>query len=257
MKGRRCGFMLLNSGFPSILASGPARQAGTPDFPGFALGFNLANGLLQADFEANEMVPEMRRLIVIAVVGLIAGGLAALALRSMPENGEQGQVVSGQALIGGPFSLVDQTGKRVTDADFKGRYMLVMFGFTNCPDICPAGLQVMTAALDQIGAKAEKVTPVFITVDPERDTQEKMSSYVKSFHPRLVALTGTVDEIKAVTKAYKVYAKKAENAGDPSNYSMDHSSLFYLMDPDGVFAAHFPHTTDAGKLASGLDKAVK
>src|SRR5690349_7329011 len=107
----------------------------------------------------------------------------------------------GQAMVGGPFTLVDHTGKQVTDRDFRGRIMLVFFGFTFCPDVCPSGLQVIAAALDKLGPQAQKITPILITIDPERDTPAQLAAYVKSFHPRLVGLTGTPEEIAAVVKA--------------------------------------------------------
>lgn len=202
----------------------------------------------------------LRKLIILAVLGLVAGGLAALVLRmlpaSLPPSPGSGEVVSGKALVGGPFQLVDHTGKRVSDSDFKGRHMLVFFGFTSCPDICPSGLQVMSAALDQLGPKADRIVPLLITLDPERDTPEKLANYVKSFHPRLIALTGSLDEIKAVAKAYRVYFKKSETGSNANAYSIDHSSLFYLMNGEGGFTKHFAHTTDAGKLAEGLNTAL-
>lgn len=163
---------------------------------------------------------------------------------------------SGQALIGGPFSLVDHTGKRVTEKDFLGKYTLIFFGYTDCPDICPTELQVMSAALDQMGEAGEPIQPVFITVDPERDTPDVLKAYVENFHPRLMGLTGTADEIAAVARAYRVYYTKASGtaAGD---YLMDHSSILYLMGPDGKFLKHFTYTTDAKALAAELTAALE
>ena len=137
---------------------------------------------------------------------------------------------SGKALIGGPFALVDQTGKPVTDKDFRGRYMLVFFGFTHCPDVCPAELQVMADALGQLGPKAAEIVPVFITLDPERDTPEVVGAYVKNFGPNFVGLTGSPEAIAAAAKAYRVAFSKFEykdNDGQ-SGYSIDHSTLLYL-----------------------------
>jgi protein SCO1/2 len=134
--------------------------------------------------------------------------------------------------------------------------MLVFFGFTYCPDICPTELQVMMSALDRLGPAAERITPVFITVDPERDTPEVLKSYVGNFGPRLQGLTGTAQDIAAVAKAYRVHYAKAANPTAPDDYLMDHTSIMYLMDPDGRFVRHFPYTTDAGKLAEGLEEAL-
>ena len=144
------------------------------------------------------------RLLTVIVAGFLIGALsgAALLVLSHPSQGPAVQT-SGKALIGGPFTLVDQTGKTVTDQDFRGRYMLVFFGFTHCPDICPAELQVMSAALDELGPKADEVVPVFITLDPERDTQAAMGAYVKNFGSRFVGLTGSPEQIAAAAKAYQ------------------------------------------------------
>ena len=121
--------------------------------------------------------------------------------------------------------------------------MLVFFGFTYCPDVCPTALQVMAAALDKLGPKAERITPVLITVDPERDTPAQLASYVKSFHPRLVGLTGTPAEIDAVAKAYRVYVKKVPDPKSTAGYTIDHSSIIYVMGPDGAYRTHFTHAT--------------
>lgn len=163
---------------------------------------------------------------------------------------------SGQALVGGPFSLTDHTGKRVTDKDYRGKYLLVFFGYTYCPDICPTELQVMSAALDEMGPKGDAIQPIFVTVDPERDTPEVLKYYVANFHPRLIGLTGKPEGIAAAAKAYRVYYKKAPGA-DPENYLMDHSSIMYLMGPQGEFLKHFTYMTDARQLAKELDAAIK
>lgn len=199
------------------------------------------------------------RLLTIAAIGLAAGAIVAAVLLR-PAEGPAGQgsqsVSSGKALIGGPFSLIDQTGKRVTEKDFAGKAMLVYFGYTSCPDVCPAGLQVIAAALDKLGNKASKITPVFITVDPERDTPESMAAYVKSFHPSIVGLTGSLAETGAAAKAYRVYAKKAPDERNPGNYSVDHSSFMYLMSGTGEFVRHFPHTISPDQLAEALGKSL-
>lgn len=197
------------------------------------------------------------RLMAIVLAGLAIGGMAAWMLRTphgpAPESGKQ---VTGKALIGGPFALTDHTGRKVTEKDFLGRKTLVFFGFTSCPDICPSGLQVMSAALDSLGSKADQITPLFISVDPERDTPEKLAAYVKSFHPRLVGLTGTKSEVDAAAKAYRVYYKKAPAAEGSTDYGVDHTSFFYLMDEKGEFIRHFTHPIEAPKLAAELAKSL-
>jgi protein SCO1/2 len=199
------------------------------------------------------------RLALIVLAGLAVGAVAALAI--FPEARARllptGATSVGRALVGGPFQLTDQAGKRLTDKDFRGRYTLVFFGFTNCPDICPSALQVMAAALDQLGPKGQAVTPLFISVDPERDSPRELATYVKSFHPRLVGLTGTPEEIEAVTKAYRVYVKKVADTRSSAGYSFDHSAIIYLMGPDGAYVTHFTATTSADAMAERLAKLLR
>jgi cytochrome oxidase Cu insertion factor (SCO1/SenC/PrrC family) len=197
--------------------------------------------------------------IVIGIAGAALGLAAAIALlpdlreRLLPSVGQQ---VTGKALIGGAFTLTDNTGKHVTDQDFHGKYTLVFFGFTSCPDICPAGLQLIAGALQKLGTKAQLITPIFISVDPQRDTPEKLAAYVKNFDPRLVGLTGTPEEIAAVAKAYKVYYAKVPSKERPDDYTMDHTSIIYVMDPKGEFVTHFTPSTSVDDMAAKLDKIV-
>ena len=199
------------------------------------------------------------RSIVIGIAGAALGLAAAIAL--LPQVRERifpsvEQQISGKALVGGAFTLTDNTGKRVTDQDYRGRYTLVFFGYTSCPDICPAGLQLMAGALDKLGAKAERITPIFISVDPQRDTPEKLAAYLKNFDPRLVGLTGTPDEIAAVAKAYKVYYAKVPSKERPDDYTMDHTSIIYVMDPKGEFVTHFTPSTSVDEMAAKLNKIL-
>ncbi len=155
--------------------------------------------------------------------------------------------------IGGPFTLVDHNGKTVTAAAFRGRFMLVFFGYTYCPDVCPTALTTMADALDILGSDGEGVVPVFITVDPERDTPEHLKMYVNYFHPRLVGLTGTSETVGAAARAYRIYYAKASHEGAAGDdYLMDHSSGIYLMGPDGAFRAHFDRGTGAEAMAKRI-----
>lgn len=199
-------------------------------------------------------MPRRPILILAAFVLLIAAGIGSYAYMSHDPHRPQG---SGVALVGGPFSLLDQDGRRVTEKDFRGKYMLVFFGYTYCPDVCPTELQVMTAALDQLGAEADRIQPVFVSVDPARDTPEVLKAYVGNFGPRLVGLTGTPEEVAAIAKAYRVYYAKAGDGSSSTDYLMDHSSIIYLMAPDGSFAKHMPYTTDAAKLAAELKETLR
>jgi protein SCO1/2 len=198
-------------------------------------------------------------LIIVAVAGLAIGMTTALAV--LPGGLQRlvsGTVATsvGRAAVGGPFSLVDQHGKRVSDADFRGRLMLIYFGFTYCPDVCPTGLQVMATALEKLGPKAEEVVPIFITVDPERDTVETIGRYVASFDPRLIGLTGSPEEIQAAAKAYRVYYRKAKDEASSAAYTIDHTSIIYLMGRDGQYVAHFTHATPPDTIAAGIAKAM-
>jgi protein SCO1/2 len=197
------------------------------------------------------------RLIAFVIGGFLIGALAgaAVLLVATPQGGQPVQS-SGAALIGGPFSLVGGDGKPVTDRDFRGRYMLIFFGFTHCPDICPAELQVVAQALEQLGDKAKKVVPIFITLDPERDTPEAMANYVKSFGPNFVGLTGSLEAIAAAAKAYRVTYSKVENKESPGDYSVDHSALVYLMDPEGRYVTHFSYGLSADQMAEKLGKSL-
>lgn len=161
--------------------------------------------------------------------------------------------------FGGPFSLIDHTGKRVSDADFRGRYMLVYFGFTHCGDTCPIDLALMGQALDKVGpAVADKIQPLFISVDPEVDTPKVLADYVANFHPRLVGLTGSLTEVNAAAKAYHVQRHKIlHQATNGHPYFIDHGSLMFLMGPDGTFVSLFPHNSSAEKIADSLKTYVR
>jgi len=199
-------------------------------------------------------MPSRQKLIFAIVVLVIAAitGLGALYL----VRGPGGPIGSGTALVGGSFTLTNQDGKRVTDQDFRGKYMLIFFGFTYCPDVCPGELQVMSAALDQLGADGDKIQPIFITIDPARDTPEAMKIYVSNFHPRMVGLTGSDADIAGVAKAYRVYYAKAKGSENSPDYLMDHSTILYLMGPDGKFVKHFTYDTDVKALTEGLRSAI-
>ncbi len=153
--------------------------------------------------------------------------------------------------IGGPFSLTDHTGKAVTDATYRGKWMLVFFGFTYCPDVCPTELQKVAAVLEMLGDRASQIAPILISIDPERDTPEAMANYVQIFDDRLIGLTGTPEQIAEVARAYRVYYAKIQPSGD-TPYLMDHSSYLYLMGPDGRVQAVFPYAATAEDIAAGV-----
>jgi protein SCO1/2 len=153
--------------------------------------------------------------------------------------------------VGGPFSLTDDQGRGVTDQTYRGRWMLVYFGYTFCPDVCPTELQTIASALDKLGVEAKSVVPLFITVDPERDTPAALANYVKLFDDRLIGLTGTPEQIAAVARAYRVYYAKV-TPKDSTTYLMDHSSFVYLVGPDGKLRALFRPGESAQELAEAI-----
>jgi protein SCO1/2 len=194
------------------------------------------------------------RIIAFAAL-LLAVAVVVLAYTPWGQSLWQGKVARemGAAAIGGPFKLTDQNGKPRSDADFRGEYTLVFFGYTNCPDVCPTTRQTLTDAMTDLGPKAEKVTPVFITVDPERDTAKALKDYAANFTPRLVMLTGSPADIAAVAKEYRVYYAKA---GEGPNYAMDHTALIYLMGPDGTYVTHYAPQATADDIAKDLSKRL-
>ena len=191
-----------------------------------------------------------RGLLITAVLAVLAFTayivFSALVPRSTDEAG------SGQVAIGGPFELVDHDGRTVTEKDFAGRLMLVYFGFTHCPDICPTGLQTIAIAMDQLGAAADKVQPLLITVDPERDTPPVMKEYVQAFHERLVGLTGSPEQVAKVAREYRVYYQKVALKDSSLGYSVDHSGFIYLMDGQGKYLAHFRHDATPEQMAQRI-----
>jgi len=182
---------------------------------------------------------------------LAAGALLWFGFRDNP-RGVAGSVLS--AAIGGPFQLVDQNGKAFTAANLQGKWHLLFFGYTHCPDTCPTTLNELALALDKLGKRKDRVGIVFISVDPERDTPEVLKSYVESFDAPIVALTGTPDQIKQVARAYRVYYAKHQRSG--GEYDMDHSAVIFVMDPQGRFTATLSPDTPADAMAQRLEKLL-
>lgn len=186
------------------------------------------------------------------------------------ERAPQGEAVS-SAPIGGAFTLTDASGKEVSEASFRGRLMLVFFGFTHCPDICPLALGTISEVQNALGADASQLVPVFITVDPARDTPARMAEYLASFHSSVVGLTGSKEAVEAAVKAYKAYAgpvpespvKTAENHAEhaghaqPAPYAVAHSGLIYLMGRNGEYIQHFSHDVPAQTLLSAVKPLLK
>ena len=188
-----------------------------------------------------------RHAVLLAPAFVLAAGLAAagawMALR--PERGGLPAVP-----IGGPFELVDGDGRTVADRQVRGRWMLVYFGYTHCPDACPTALQDMANAVDLLGDQKREVALLFITVDPERDTPAVMKDYVSPFETPITALSGSADAVARAARAYRVYY--AKHPTRDGGYDMDHSSIIYLMDKQGRFAANFTHETPPERIAAKL-----
>jgi protein SCO1 len=160
--------------------------------------------------------------------------------------------------IGGPFTLEASDGSTVTDKTYRDKWQLVYFGYTFCPDACPTALNEIAGTLEKLGPLADKVQPLFITVDPERDTPQVLSDYVKAFDPRIRGLTGTPDEIAAAAREYRVYYAKVADKDAPGGYLMDHSSVIYVMRPgDGRFVASFTGDMTADQMAARLKKFIE
>jgi len=174
-----------------------------------------------------------RRGLLFFLVGL-AVLLGALAFDYWRGGGSEAPL---PLAVGGPFTLVDQNGATRHDTDFRGKLMLVYFGYTFCPDACPTALSEISRAMDELGAKAEEVQPIFVTVDPARDTVEQMKLYMANFSPRILGLTGTPEQVAAAARAYRVYYQKVPQSGS-NDYLMDHSSFIYVMGRDGHYLAH-------------------
>jgi len=196
----------------------------------------------------------MRRISVILipvllVLALVVGVALWRVSDALPGLGRV--VETGTAAIGGPFALTDQDGKLRRSAEFRGRYMLIYFGYSYCPDVCPTTLALMGDALDKLGARRDRIVPIFITVDPRRDTPAQLKSYLKAFGPDFVGLTGDIKAITRIAGDYRVYFKAHPLPG--GGYAMDHSSVIYLMGPDGRFVTYWDDTAiGPDKLANEL-----
>jgi protein SCO1/2 len=182
--------------------------------------------------------------------------IAALTGMDMPAPSAGGIQLAQGVALGGPFTLVDHTGRTVTERDFAGRALLVYFGYTYCPDVCPTELGTIAAAMDAMGPAGERVTPVFISIDPERDTPEALADYVSRFHPRLIGLTGSAEQVAQAARAYRVYYAKVAPR-DTTGYLMDHSSFIYFVGPDGRVRSLFRPETAPEAIAATVTAQLR
>ena len=186
---------------------------------------------------------------VITVAGLFAPAMAAEPTEPSAAELIEG-LLSGKASVGGPFELIDHTGHRRTDTDFRGKLVVLYFGYTSCPDVCPTELQAITLALDKLGAAADAVQPLFITVDPERDTPARLAEFVSSFDRRLIGLTGDMPAIRKAALAYRVYFAKPATAA--ANYPVDHTGFIYLVGRDGRYLGFLPPGLAPGEITDAI-----
>ena len=200
----------------------------------------------------------LRRLLIIVALAFassvaISWGLRFVNLgpRPLPRT-----TTSGAAAIGGPFTLAATNGEVVTDRTYRGKWVLIFFGYTFCPDICPTALSNMTVAIEKLGSEAAKVQPLFITVDPERDTRDVLTEYLKSFDPRILGLTGTQAQIGGVVRKYRVYVAQQKSQADDKDYLISHSGYIYLMNPQGKFVNVIQGNEDGESIAALLHREM-
>lgn len=191
-------------------------------------------------------------------VALLLIGVTALQLwvtkdRTGQKNELEAIESPQESAVGGSFTLTDQDGNPRSDADFRGRVMLVSFGYTHCPDICPMTVSTLSKTLALLGDKSDRATAIFITVDPARDTSAALKDFLKNFNPPVIGLTGSEQQIKQVADAYKVYYARAETGGD----AFDHSGYIYLMSPQGRFMRVFPYNAPESEIAHAVEAALR
>jgi protein SCO1/2 len=200
----------------------------------------------------------MEKRLFAVVIGIFIVGaalIAALALLRPPSAGEapKSKMVATPSPIGGSFEMINQEGDVVTQADFADDYKMMFFGFTNCPGICPGELQKMAAVLEALGPQAPKIQPLFISIDPDRDTPDVLKEYVELFHPRIVGLTGSREQVEDIKKNFKIYASKVEMEHmGKDNYMMDHSTFTYFFSPEGELLLVFDMQDTADQIASEI-----
>ncbi len=201
-------------------------------------------------------------IIIITILALIAAiGVAILTLwaQNINKSNDDGSIVLPKVKIGGAYNLIDHNGKRVTNLDFNGKYQLIYFGYTYCPDVCPTALSSMAEAMAELADKdpelEAKITPIFITIDPDRDDVATMAEYVDNFHPRMIGLTGNLQETTLAAKAYRVFFALGEPDED-GDYPVDHSSFVYFMGPDGIYRTMFRHGANPLEMAKTIKKII-
>jgi len=191
--------------------------------------------------------------VVLVILAILAGEWLWLEARREASMQIAGPVITSHAAgPGGPFALIDHRGNPVTDRTYRGKYLTVVFGYTFCPDVCPTTLAAVAAAMDLLGSRADSVQPIFVTVDPERDTPAVLADYVAAFHPSMVGLTGSLERIREVAREYRVYFSKLETGDD--TYPVDHSAYIYLVGPDGDVLTYWKHDVSPNAMAAAIER---
>ncbi|MBL27563.1 MAG: SCO family protein [Rhodospirillaceae bacterium] len=193
-------------------------------------------------------------LVAAAAIALLLSIAGRMGLIGGPTQQTE---VGGTPDIGGDFTLVNRQGETVTNETYAGKYRLIYFGFTSCPDVCPTTLQIITLAMDDLGDAASDVLPMFVSLDPERDDPAKVDAYLKNFDPRFVGLTGSPDQVAATAKTYRIYYAKVDLPDSALGYTIDHSSFIYLMGPNGRYLTHFTHNDDPEAIAKKVREIVE
>ncbi|EIG62834.1 SCO family protein [Bradyrhizobium sp. WSM1253] len=189
--------------------------------------------------------------LAFAAVGALATAGALLVAPPPPKS-----ITTGTASIGGPFTLVSTDGKSVSDQTYRGKWLLIFFGYTFCPDACPTALTNITAALEKLGPDASKLQPLFVTVDPQRDTPQVMAEYLKSFDARITGLSGTQAQIDSVLKEYRIYVERPKSEAEDGNYLVSHSAYVYLMNPQGRFVDVAQGSESGEEIAAWVRKKM-
>ena len=191
-------------------------------------------------------------LVILAIITVLVVEWAWLRSDPAVSARQTSPLVPAQATVpGGPFALIDHSGQAVSDGDFRGQIVLMVFGYTFCPDVCPTTLSRVAEALDLLDRGADQVQPLFVTIDPQRDSPDVLAAYVKAFHPRMVGLTGTADQVREITGNYRVYHAKA--GADDSDYLMDHSAFIYLIGADGRLLTYLRHDATPEAIAAVIE----
>jgi protein SCO1 len=197
-----------------------------------------------------------RKMLIWAAMAVLLAGLAATGLLQ-----RQPQPAAGSALFGGPFQLIDQRGRSQSEAILKGHYSLIYFGYTFCPDVCPTDVASLTAGLLDFETASPKrgkdILPIFITVDPERDTPQALATFLTAFHPRMIGLTGTPEAARKAREAWKIYAARARDGGKGKDYYVDHQAMIFLTGPDGRYISHIGNNPRPEAIVQWLDRWVK